>query len=221
MKRSTLYPSKKLRVTCYLTAHAMLILLASLKASPLLAKPRNYQVDIKRSQVEWEGAKVSGKHTGFVSVKSGRLRLKNKRLRGSFIIDMNSITCSDVRNPKYNQKLVDHLKSEDFFHSAKYPTAKLRILDARPQASQKNVAANAPQKYIVQAKITIRGVTRKIRFPAQIQFRQKPDQIHAKGLLKLDRTLFNVKYKSGKFFEGLGDKLIYDTFRITFHIVLQ
>jgi hypothetical protein len=36
----------------------------------------------------------------------------------------------------------------------------------------------------------------------------------ATAKITLDRTKFDIKYGSGKFFEGLGDKMIYDEFTI-------
>ena len=32
-----------------------------------------------------------------------------------FVIDMTSITCEDLTDETWNQKLVEHLKSDDFF----------------------------------------------------------------------------------------------------------
>ena len=34
----------------------------------------------------------------------------------------------------------------------------------------------------------------------------------ATAQIKVDRTKYNVKYGSGSFFDGLGDKMIYDDF---------
>jgi len=39
--------------------------------------------------------------------------------------------------------------------------------------------------------------------------------------LKLDRTKWDIKYNSGKFFKNLGDKLIYDDFEIEVEVVAE
>ena len=45
----------------------------------------------------------------------------------TFIIDMSTITNTDLEDAEYNAKLVNHLKSDDFFGVEKFPTAKLEI----------------------------------------------------------------------------------------------
>jgi hypothetical protein len=37
----------------------------------------------------------------------------------------------------------------------------------------------------------------------------------------VNRTLFGIKYGSGSFFQGLGDKVIYDDFTLAFNVVAQ
>ena len=39
--------------------------------------------------------------------------------------------------------------------------------------------------------------------------------------VNIDRTLYDIKYGSGKFFEGLGDKMISDEFTIKFKIAAE
>ena len=45
--------------------------------------------------------------------------------------------------------------------------------------------------------------------------------VKASGTAKVDRTKWDIRYGSGKFFEGLGDKMIYDEFDISFDIVAK
>ncbi|MCB0575506.1 MAG: YceI family protein, partial [Saprospiraceae bacterium] len=95
--------------------------------------PTSYNVDVNSSTVVWTGYKVTGKHTGTVKIKNGNLSWDNGQLTGgSFEIDMNSITCTDQEG-EWAQKLVGHLKSEDFFGVEKYPTSKFVITKAIPQ----------------------------------------------------------------------------------------
>ena len=51
----------------------------------------------------------------------------NSFTNGSFVVDMTTITCLDLTEKEWNDKLVNHLKSDDFFGVEKYPTAKLEI----------------------------------------------------------------------------------------------
>ena len=41
------------------------------------------------------------------------------------------------------------------------------------------------------------------------------------GEFNIDRTLFNIKYGSGKFFDDLCDRMIYDDFAIKFDLRLK
>ena len=120
---------------------------------------------------------------------------------------MNSIVCHDIKNLKENGKLVQHLKSKDFFYVKSYKTAKLVV---------QNFQKKKGNHYVVIGNITIRGITKKIKFPATIQF--KKNFLHAKGILRIDRTKFDIKYNSGTFFKALGDKLINDEFILKFEI---
>jgi hypothetical protein len=55
-----------------------------------------------------------------------------------------------------------------------------------------------------------------VEFPARVLV--KDGVAEASGKVTLDRTNWDIKYKSGKFFQGLGDKLIYDTFEVDFSV---
>ena len=70
--------------------------------------------------------------------------------------------------------------------------------------------------YSIQGDLTIRGITHPIEFPAVVQFSDKGPK--ATGQIKIDRTLYGMKYKSGKFFPEIGDKMIYDEFTIDFEV---
>ena len=69
-----------------------------------------------KSSVLWTGRKITKSHNGEVKIKSGNLIVKNGVLHGgNFVIDMNSMTCEDIKDAEYNEKLLGHLKSDDFF----------------------------------------------------------------------------------------------------------
>ena len=95
-----------------------------------------------------------------------------KIVGGTFVIDMNSITCTDIKDDQYNAKLVGHLKSDDFFGVEKFPTATFEITGASPIA---DAAAGQPN-YNVEGNLTIKEILEKhdIRLvsPMQEQVRQ-------------------------------------------------
>lgn len=166
-----------------------------------------YRPDLEKSTVGWHAKKVTGEHMGNVKIKSGSIVVDHHApTRGEFVIDMTSITCTDLKDAGYNAKLVGHLKSDDFFNVANHPEATLKIKSFTPVAGAKAGEAN----YTIKADLTIKGITKEISFPAQMSVTDR--MITAKADIKIDRTDFDVRYRSGKFFSDLGDKLIYDDF---------
>ncbi len=170
----------------------------------------SYRPDLEKSTVGWHAKKVTGEHMGNVKIKSGSIVVDHHApSRGEFVIDMTSITCSDIKDAGYNAKLVNHLKSDDFFSVAKHPEARLKVKSFTPAAGAK---AGEPN-YTIKADLTIKGITKEISFPAQMNVTDR--MISAKAEIKIDRSEFDVRYGSGKFFDNLGDKMIYDDFTMS------
>lgn len=187
-------------------------LAAGLVAAAQAADPEKgeYKVNPSASKIEWTARKVTGKHNGIVNIKEGNLKIKDGiLLGGSFTVDMTSITNLDLTG-EYKSKLEGHLKSDDFFGVAQYPTATLVIRQA-------NAKGNG--NFDVKGDLTIRGITQPVQFTTLLT----PDGKRYKGTanITIDRSLFNVKYGSGKFFEGLGDKTIYDEFDLVVSLVAE
>ncbi|MCU4177018.1 YceI family protein [Carboxylicivirga sp. N1Y90] len=163
------------------------------------------EVDTKVSTVHWLGKKIGGEHDGYIKLKSGQLVMKgDKIVSGSFIMDMNSITNTDIEDAEYSQKLVGHLKSDDFFGVASYPTAKFIITKS---TKFKNGKAT------VFGELTIKNKTESISFDVE----KSASAYVAK--IDVDRAKFDVRYGSDSFFDNLGDKVIDDIFTLTLNLV--
>ena len=55
------------------------------------------KVDVAKSSVKWLGKKVTGEHSGTISIKEGALDVTNGKVTGGkVVIDMNSITDTDL-----------------------------------------------------------------------------------------------------------------------------
>ena len=102
-----------------------------------------------------------------------------------------------MKEGEYKGKLEGHLKSDDFFGVETHPTAKLVFTDVK--ASGKN-------SYEVTGDLTIKGITKPVTFDVSVYGSK------ATATMKVDRSLYDVKYGSGAFFDNLGDKTIYDEF---------
>lgn len=170
------------------------------------------KIDVATSKATWEAKKVTGKHNGEIALQSGTLKLQgNKIVGGEMVIDMNNITCSDLKDDTWNKKFIGHLKSEDFFNSAVHGTSTFKIV--RVEMLSKAEKGNNAK---VTGNLTIKGITRSISFPANVTMAN--GQVKASGEAEIDRTLFDIKYGSGKFFPDLGDKMIDDTFKVGFNV---
>lgn len=162
------------------------------------------KVDTKKSTLKWHGEKVTGEHFGNINLKEGNMIWQNDKIAGGeMVIDMTSITNTDIESAEYNAKLVNHLKSDDFFGVEKYPTAKLEILSSSTFKDGKGK---------VMGNLTIKKTTLPIEFDVQ----KEGDWFMAEIIV--DRSKYDVRYGSGSFFDNLGDKTIYDDFTLTVKI---
>lgn len=189
----------------------MLVALIAFFAVAFTSKTKVFKVDTEQSKLSWVGKKVTGEHSGNIKIKEGKLRTDGKKLTGGdFVIDMTSITVTDITNPEYNQKLVGHLKNDDFFSTDKFPESTLTIMKA---------TALENGEYKLKGILTIKGVKNEIEFPAKVEMGEK--EIKATAKIIVDRTKFGIKYGSKSFIEGLGDKAIYDDFEMNVDLVAK
>jgi polyisoprenoid-binding protein YceI len=177
----------------------VLIALALLTSTIAFAAPISYKVD-STSKVKWLAKKVAGQHDGLVNVKGGNLEFDGKELKsGKIEVDMTTITNTDLTDAEYNKKLVDHLKSEDFFSTEKNKTATLTIKSVLPaKGGLVNVVGD----------LTIKGITKPVIFDAKVT--ETKGKIKATADVVFDRTDYDIKYKSLKFFSDIADKAIED-----------
>ncbi|MCC9019509.1 YceI family protein [Flavobacterium lipolyticum] len=169
-----------------------------------------YSIDTKKSVVTWKGSMLIGSdtNTGYVSISEGELIIKNGQLiDGTAEIDMNTI--ADKRH-KSDNELVEHLKSSDFFDVQKFPTSTITAIKVTSiNGKNKNVTGN----------LTIKGITNPVSFPAKIEI--KDGIVQMNGKLVIDRTKWNVRYKSGKFFDLLPDQTMSDSIEFTVNIIAK
>jgi polyisoprenoid-binding protein YceI len=166
---------------------------------------KDYQVDSNTSVIEWAGKKVTGSHNGTIRVADGFLQFTDGVLTGGKInIDTRSIIIVDVTDPATNAQFAGHLASDDFFAIEKFPVATLDFT---------SVSKPDNGDYHVAGLLTIRGITHPIEFDAQIEALDDRT-VWAVAQLTVDRTLYNMKFRSGNFFRDLGDNLIYNDFTL-------
>ena len=166
----------------------------------------NYILDATNSSLGWKAAfKVGASHSGTIAIKNGNLNINSNTqvASGEFIIDMTNISEGSLSDEESKGKLIGHLMSDDFFSVEKFPIATLKIKEI-------------DDKNQVTADLTIKGITNEIQFPATITVVN--DKLTAEASFEIDRSLWDIRYGSGKFFKDLGDKLIKDEIDISLKI---
>jgi len=185
------------------TVAAILTTIASTQVSA-----QTFKADTKNSSIEWLAKKVTGQHNGDVKLSSGTITLgKNAITAGQFEVDMTTITVKDLTG-EWNEKLLVHLKSDDFFATDKFAKATLVITEGKKASDG---------VYNVKGNLTIKGITKPITFPATVVV--AGNNLTATSLVTIDRTLYDIKYGSKSFFESLGDKAIDNDFALTIKLV--
>lgn len=178
-----------------------------------IAKAHAYNVMLDKSEIKWNAKKVTGEHYGKINLKNGQILVdKNKVTGGTFVIDMASLTVDDIKDEGMNGKLTGHLKSDDFFSTEKNTTATFAITSVKPIAKAEAGKANAT----VIGDLTIKGITNPVTFPATLSV--KDGIATAVADVTIDRTKFDIRYRSSNFFQDLGDKAIYDDFTIALNV---
>jgi polyisoprenoid-binding protein YceI len=163
-----------------------------------------YKIDPAKSTVKWLGSKelINSKHYGVVKIKEGTLDLEGKGDKGRFVIDLNTIESTDLKDdPTSKKKLEGHLKSDDFFAVSKHPEATL-VLKALNQDPKDKT------NYEAVGDLTIKGKTNPVKLPVKIV--EKDGKVQATGKFTIDRVNWGVNYNAKSLVDvkALGDKVI-------------
>ena len=192
----------------------MLVILASCNTNPNQASTQQaqgvatadniYNIETAQSQITWTGREVSTSyHYGTLDFVSGNFEISNGAIvNGEFIVDMTSINNQDMEGDS-KARLEGHLKSDDFFSVESYPTASISINSSE---------LISDGKWNVSADLSIKVFTHPVNF----EMISSEDGWSAN--LVFDRSKYDVRFRSGSFFENLGDKLIYDDIELSINL---
>lgn len=169
-----------------------------------LASAKEYQ--LAKHSIRWTGSMPTQTHTGLLIPKSSKITIDDNGLveHLEVALDMSSIDVTDLEEGKMRKKLINHLKSEDFFYAEKYPVSRFVL---KQHKDSKLVG-----------EIEIRGVTKPITIPVEVTGDASQGWT-LRGNFDFDRQDFNVNYQNGGFFGVAKDKLIRD--EVNLNIVLK
>ena len=166
-----------------------------------------FKIAPAQSRIEWVGKKVTGSHDGTIGIQGGEIILSpdGRVVSGRVVVDTTSIKVLDIADPATNAQMTGHLASGDFFSSEQFPEAVLDII---------SVNGNH-----IDANLTIKGITHPIAF--EISLNAGSSSLTASTRLLVDRTKYDMKFRSGNFFQSLGDTLIYNDFELKVSLTAQ
>ncbi len=158
-------------------------------------------VNLASSNLKWSGSDVTGKtHFGSLSFSKADLQVANGDITGgAFEIDMTTLKVEDLTG-EWADKLAGHLSSDDFFSIDKFEKAFLILTD---------VSKLGDGSFHAQGDLTIKGITQ----PTEVHFTSYGTSGY-QATMTFDRAKFDVRFRSGSFFENLGDKLILDDIKL-------
>ncbi len=176
-------------------------------------------VNLTDSKVNWTGNKPAGSHTGYVNLKEGALKVDKGGdiTGGSFVLDMNTITCTDLEGD-YKASLEGHLKGleadgkDDFFNVTDFPTASFDITKVA------KLAGDADASHLIYGNLTLKGVTKEVGFKAKLNNDNGKYSISSPDF-SINRTDFGIKFMSKSFFDDLKDKYINDDIVLSINLV--
>jgi len=171
-----------------------------------------YSVIIDETELSWIGKELSTKiHTGTLNLSKGLIQVDNdKTITGNVTINMSTINVTDLQG-RAKEMLEGHLRSADFFEVENFPEATI---------SFKSKSFNKLKNQInFEGELTIKNISNPILFNATLL--ESSPYLKAKAMLSFDRSKYNVRFRSGSFFENLGDKLILDDIAVNITLVTK
>lgn len=165
--------------------------------------------------VSFIGTKPIGQHHGTFNISEGVIYVKNDAVvsGGHLSLNIKSLTITD-KDTSGIAKLTGHLSSPDFFDAEKFPTASFEVTSIEPyiDSSKTEVVLDGATN-VVNGNLTLKGVTKNVRFPAIIKVNNTAVSVQAN--FNINRTDWGLVYGNDK---SLGDKFIRPEVNISFSI---
>ncbi|WP_340153548.1 YceI family protein [uncultured Marivirga sp.] len=200
-------------------------------------------VSSDEADMEFVGTKPTGRHYGNIALTNGSIKVKDGKVTGGkFVFDLNEITITDLKDDQENHdKLVGHLKSDDFFDAENYPQVTFELVSVKslnPEKSAENYDSyqndmeqpaedekimELPEfelegaTHEVTGNLTMRGKTLAITVPAKIEISE--NNVKAFTNFSIDRTKWGLMYgDESKAVDKAKDQFIYNKVGVGFNI---
>lgn len=162
-----------------------------------------YSIDTEKSVVNWKGKMIGVyAHEGTMRLTEGSLKVTDEIVtEGNFTVDMNSMLTTDsdaLYKMASREKLIGHLKADDFFSTEKYPTATFKIKEVN--------------RDVIKGDLTIKGVTNEETL-TNVKLTVADKNVTVSGILVFDRQKYGVAYK-----HTMNDMVVSDDIELTISI---
>ena len=167
---------------------------------------QKFSINAEKSNIKWTGTELTTKtHFGSLKFLDGNVLISNDQVMGEITVDMESLRNEDLSG-EWKAKLEGHLRSDDFFSIDKHKTSSIKIISSNKLSDN---------KYSIEGILTIKEISHPINFELNIDGRRLFTN------LSFDRSKYDVRFRSGSFFENLGDKLILDEIELEVLLILE
>jgi polyisoprenoid-binding protein YceI len=153
--------------------------------------------DEEASKIIAIGTKVTGRHEIRFPIKEATATLTDECISGGkIVLDIANLEVLDLQG-EWKAKLEGHLKSLDFFEAEKYPEGVFEVTGCE---------RGSGDTLYLSGNLTLRGVTKSIRFPAVYKY--DPNHPTLEASFNINRQEWGISYK------GKADDLIRDEVNI-------
>jgi polyisoprenoid-binding protein YceI/rhodanese-related sulfurtransferase len=182
-------------------------------STPLL-KDGIYRVDLENSYLHWHGRNLLNSHHGSIAISDGSVEIQGGQLVDATLeIDFTKIHCDDLSGSEWHDVLIAHLESDDFFDTELFPQGAFQLTSADHIDELNSGAHNLK----IEGDLTMRGQTQPVSIVAACGVTD--DSTPAlQARFEIDRTLWGMRYGSGKFFSRLAGHLVNDHIELSLKI---
>lgn len=163
--------------------------------------------ELLEHRIEWKGSTPIKSHEGLLSPKSFDVSLGADGTIDSLsvVIDMDSIDVTDITGNK-RDKLMGHLRSEDFFFVSEYPTASFTMAEFKDGQ--------------LHGTITIRGISKGFTIPVNVEAAGE-NQWKLSGEFSFNRHDFDVNYQNSGLIGATKNKFIRKAIEVSVELLVR
>jgi polyisoprenoid-binding protein YceI len=190
----------------------VIIIMIWLSFSSVFAQEK-HTLDLNRSTAFWKGRIFGGMHgnEGTIKFSAGEIALNSKGepYHASFVIDMESIKNTNLKEPNQQLNIEMDLKSDKFFDSKRYPKGYFKSTQIRK---------NGAGEYSVQGDLTIKGISKPIVI--KVKLTNNMDGLKASSDFTFYRSRWGVNLSTPNvLYTNIGEGLIAEEVPMSFQMV--